>query len=494
MKSTGTKIFSVIISLALLVSALVIMPAGGAVTASAAKNPAGVGRNIMVGYYHVFKNGAGNGLQLRDVDPCWDVIELSFGEPSGSSANIGFSPMTDGLYSNTSDFAADVRYVQSRGQKVCLSIGGQNGQVSLNSSSDASTFVSSVSNIIDTYGLDGLDIDFEGHSLSLVSGDTSLKNPTSPTVVNLIAALRSLCARYGDDFILTMAPETLLCHNGCAFYGGSGDSRNGVYLPVIDAMRNDLSWLQAQLYNTANGYSPYVANPTSVFSSGSVWYDVVMMDMLLEGFYIGEIYTPSNHGDPDKYFAGLDPSQMVLGVPSGSGSAGAGTLTPAQYVEVMQYMMNGGTINGYTVLNPSINFRGIMTWSINWDVFQGKQFSSTVSSYLDSVSGAISVNISSDAGSDISAGTTANFTATASGSDLSGIRYTFSVIKDGATYYTAPASSSNRFSYKFTQPGTYSVRVAAATSQANATDETDPFTVTVTAAAIGSISVSPSKT
>ena len=67
-------------------------------------------------------------------------------------------------------------------------------------------FVSSVSGIIDTWGLNGIDIDFEGHSLSLNTGDTDFKNPTTPVIVNLISALKTLKAKYGSGFVLTMAP------------------------------------------------------------------------------------------------------------------------------------------------------------------------------------------------------------------------------------------------------------------------------------------------
>ncbi|MBT3155737.1 hypothetical protein HTV45_33835, partial [Streptomyces sp. CHD11] len=65
-------------------------------------------------------------------------------------------------------------------------------------------FVDSVSSTIDTYGLDGLDIDFEAHSLSLDDADAGIENPTTPVIVHLISALRTLKERYGDDFTLTM--------------------------------------------------------------------------------------------------------------------------------------------------------------------------------------------------------------------------------------------------------------------------------------------------
>lgn len=128
---------------------------------------------------------------------------------------------------------------------------------------------------------------------------------------------------------------------------------------------------------------------------------------------------------------------MVMGVPSGSGSAGAGTLTPDKYVEAMKYMMDGGTINGYTIKHPSAEFRGIMTWSINWDVFQGRTFSSTISKFLDEASGKFSLSVNPDKSGVVAAGSTASFTANANGKNLGTVNYTFSVKKDGSEIYKA---------------------------------------------------------
>lgn len=114
---------------------------------------------------------------------------------------------------------------------MLISIGGQNGQVQLMTTAARDTFVSSVSKIIDEYGLDGLDIDFEGHSLSLNADDTDFKNPRTPVIVNLISALKTLKARYGDDFVLTTAPETFFVQLGYQYYGtgkwGGQDPRAG---------------------------------------------------------------------------------------------------------------------------------------------------------------------------------------------------------------------------------------------------------------------------
>ncbi len=57
--------------------------------------------------------------------------------------------------------------LKREGKKVLLSIGGANTVVELNNEADKQNFINSVANIITLYGLNGVDIDFEGSSLSL---------------------------------------------------------------------------------------------------------------------------------------------------------------------------------------------------------------------------------------------------------------------------------------------------------------------------------------
>ncbi|MDR1565514.1 MAG: PKD domain-containing protein [Oscillospiraceae bacterium] len=471
MKKQLKRCLAIAIAVALLLS-MQLAPSG--LQASAKQNPTGVKRNIMVGYYHVFKNGAAPGLRLKDVKECWDVLELSFGEPSDGAGNVVFNPMADGVYANQQQLIDDIAIVHARGQKVCLSIGGQNGKVTLSSMAQANTFVTTVRNIINTYNLDGLDVDFEGHSIYLEGSDQSLKNPTSPTVVNLIYALKQICASYGDGFILTMAPETLLCHNGVAFYGGAGDSRNGVYLPVIDAMRSELSWLQAQLYNTANAYTPW---DNGAISGPGVTFDVKLLDMMLEGFYIGQVYTPSNIGDPDKYFAPLSPDQLVLGVPSGTNAAGAGILPPSDYIQILNLMMKGGTTGGYTVKHPSKNFRGIMTWSVNWDVFNNFNFTTPIAPFIEEANQAFSLSLSvSNPATDVDTGTSIIYSATANGSNLGAVNYKFEVLSGTDVVHTQNGSGSV-LNYTYNSPGTYKVRVTASNAQGTEVKESPAVTV-----------------
>lgn len=106
---------------------------------------AAVSSKTIVGYWHNFDNGSGF-IKLRDVSPKFDVINVSFAEPTSGVTNgtIGFTP-----YNYTdADFKTDVAYLQSQGKKVIISIGGQNGQVQLPDAGARDNFVNSVIAII----------------------------------------------------------------------------------------------------------------------------------------------------------------------------------------------------------------------------------------------------------------------------------------------------------------------------------------------------------
>jgi len=134
----------------------------------------GLPKHALIGYLHAsFANGSGY-TRMADVPAAWDIINLAFGEPTSvTSGDIRFNrcPAAEcpGVESD-GEFTAAIRTKQAQGKKVLISIGGQNGQVQLTTTAARDAFVNSVSAIIDRYGLDGLDVDFEGHSLFLNSG------------------------------------------------------------------------------------------------------------------------------------------------------------------------------------------------------------------------------------------------------------------------------------------------------------------------------------
>ncbi|MDN3290297.1 glycoside hydrolase family 18 protein [Streptomyces thermocarboxydus] len=337
----------------------------------------GLPAHALVGYLHAsFANGSGY-TRLADVPDSWDVIDLAFGEPTSfTSGDIRFErcPATEcpGVESDA-EFKAAVKAKQAAGKKVLISIGGQNGQVRLTTTAARDTFVSSVSRIIDEYGLDGLDIDFEGHSLSLDTGDTDFRNPKTPVVVNLISALRTLKARYGDDFVLTMAPETFFVQLGHQYYGsgpwGGQDPRAGAYLPVIHALRDDLTLLHVQDYNSG----PVMGLDGRYHSMGGADFHIAMTDMLLTGFPVA--------GDTNNVFPPLRPGQVAIGMPA-TVNAGNGHVPPAEVVKTLNCLTKKTDCGSYTTHGTWPSLRGLMTWSINWDRFGGWEFRRTFDGYF----------------------------------------------------------------------------------------------------------------
>jgi chitinase len=347
------------------------------VTATTSTGSGGSTGHALVGYLHAsFANGSGY-TRMSDVPDSWDIIDLAFGEPtSTTSGDIRFTrcPVTEcpSVESDT-DFKAAIKAKQAAGKKVLISIGGQNGQVQLTTTAARDTFVSSVSKIIDTYGLDGLDIDFEGHSLSLDTSDTNFKSPTTPVIVNLISALKTLKAKYGSKFVLTMAPETFFVQLGYQYYGtgkwGGQDPRAGAYLPVIYALRDDLTLLHVQDYNSG----PIMGLDNQYHSMGGADFHIAMTDMLLTGFPVA--------GDANNVFPPLRPDQVAIGMPA-STNAGNGYVTPSEVTKTLDCLTRKTNCGSYATHGTWPGLRGLMTWSINWDRFGSWEFQRTFDGYF----------------------------------------------------------------------------------------------------------------
>ncbi|WP_411108496.1 chitinase [Streptomyces sp. c-19] len=354
-------------------------PKSAAVTATTTSggggNP-GLPAHALVGYLHAsFANGSGY-TRMADVPDSWDVINLAFGEPTSvTSGDIRFSlcPATEcPNVESVTDFKAAIKAKQAAGKKVLISIGGQNGQVQLSTTAARDTFVSSVSKIIDEYGLDGLDIDFEGHSLSLQTGDTDFRSPTSPVIVNLIQAVKTLKAKYGSGFVLTMAPETFFVQLGYQYYGsgpwGGQDPRAGAYLPVIHALRDDLTLLHVQDYNSGS----IMGLDNQYHSMGGADFHIAMTDMLLTGFPVA--------GNTDRFFPALRADQVAIGLPA-STQAGNGHTTPAEVNKALNCLTKKTDCGTYRTHGTWPALRGLMTWSINWDRYNQGEFSRNFDAY-----------------------------------------------------------------------------------------------------------------
>jgi chitinase len=307
---------------------------------------------IMSGYWHTWDGGVPF-IKLRDVNSNWDVINVAFAEPVTVNSTDGHMKFAiTGPNYTTADFKADIKTLQSRGKKIVLAIGGYAGTFSLTTPAAATQFANDIKGFINDYGFDGIDIDTEQESVYFNSGaDPDFKNPVSPTVVNLIAGIRAIVNSYGSNFILSWAPETFYFQMGKQWYGGAlntgANHRAGVYIPMVYALRDKTTYVQAQLYNSMSMQGPDGA----MYDMGTVPGIVAMCKLAIDGFDVG--------GNAAYHFPGLRPDQVVIGVPASQGAAGSGQIS------------NAGLQQAFSQLKGSYpSLRGIMAWSINWDAFQ----------------------------------------------------------------------------------------------------------------------------
>ncbi len=339
----------------------------------------GLYSRLLIGYWHSW-NGDGNPfIKLRDVDPNWDVINISFAEPvtpGGKDGKMKFNISGLSASYTKDDFKADVKALQAQGKKVVLSIGGYEGHFQLPTDAAVNQFVSDIKSFVDEYGFDGIDIDLEQKSayFDKQGEDGDINNPKSTTIVNTTRAIRTIVESYGDDFILSWAPETFYVQLGYQFYAGLNqwcDARAGDYLPMINALRDKTSFVHVQLYNSMSILAP----DGNTYSMGTKEGVVAMCKMLLDGFYVG-----AGSGVKESeatHFKALRPDQVVIGVPSSQNAAGSGQISNANLQ---------AAFNELDAAYPGI--RGIMTWSINWDSAQnGNSFARENGAFLQAKRG-----------------------------------------------------------------------------------------------------------
>jgi chitinase len=266
-------------------------------------------------------------------------------------------------------FKADVRNLHGQGRKALISLyGGGSTPLTLNTKADIQNFVSSVTSIVQQYGFDGIDLDIENPSLVLNPGDTDFRNPTTPSIVNLIAACRQLRKQFGPGFILTMVPEVVQVQGGFDSYTGT----SGSFLPVIYALRDILTFVDAQDYDTP----PLPALDGNFYIPGTTDYHVAMTELLLQGFPVGH--------NPGHFFPPLPPQKVAIGTVASP--LMRNFVSTSGLSDALNYLIKGESYGGqYKLQNPAgyPNLLGMMTWNINldqWSMNYG--FSNTIGALL----------------------------------------------------------------------------------------------------------------
>lgn len=315
----------------------------------------------LIGYW----TGSGPGgtlLRLRDVSPQWDVIIVAFATVN-HHAPEGTMQMHVRPGLNSSQMKDDIAWLRSRGKKVLISLGGGGEYFTLAHTASIPTFVHSVMRIVTEYGFDGIDLDFETPSLLLDPGDTDFRRPKTPSIANLIAALHRLRAHFGPGFMLTLVPEGTQVPAGYPSYGG----QFGSYLPLLWGVRDMLSFVDVQDYNTP----PLEGLDGEIYQLGSVNYDAAMTELLLHGFPVG--------GRARDFFPPLPANKVAVGFL-------VGTATPSLVSEAMRYLITGKAPQGitYRLRRPQgyPQMIGAMFWTIDGDRDENYAFSNRVGPQL----------------------------------------------------------------------------------------------------------------
>ncbi|GAA2509754.1 glycoside hydrolase family 18 protein [Streptomyces longisporus] len=288
-------------------------------------------KHAVTGYWQNFNNGA-TVQKISDVSSQYDIIAVAFADATTTPGAVTFNLDSAGLGGYTVDqFKADIKAKQAAGKKVIVSVGGQNGTVSVSDSTSAANFANSVYSLMQTYGFDGVDIDLE--------------NGLNATYMS--QALRSLSAKAGSSLIITMAPQTI-----------DMQSTSNAYFQTALNVKDILTVVNMQYYNSGS----MLGCDGKVYSQGSVDFLTALACIQLEG--------------------GLAPSQVGLGLPASTSAAGSGYVLPTVVNNALDCLTAGTNCGTFKPSKTYPDLRGAMTWSTNWDAAAGGSWSSAVGAHV----------------------------------------------------------------------------------------------------------------
>ena len=300
---------------------------------------------------------------IREVSPQWDVIIVAFATPVPGAEGTMHYQVRGSM--TPEQFKDDIKLKQSQGKKVMISLGGGGQHFALMTQEGKRNFIRTVEDICTEFGFNGIDIDFETSSLELDPGDTDFKHPTTPSTVNLIAALREIHDHFGKDFMVSLVPEGTQIPAAYPGYGG----QFGSYLPIVEGIRDILAFVDTQDYNCP----PIEGLDGEFYMPGSVDYHAAATELVLHGFDVGR--DPKHHFDP------LPANKVVIGYLNSD-------TTPGIVQDTMRYMITGKSNRPtkYKLRQPNgyPTFDGAMFWTIDEDRREAFRYSNTVGPLLRS--------------------------------------------------------------------------------------------------------------
>jgi chitinase len=312
----------------------------GGISFFSAHATASLPTHLLTGYWQNFNNGA-RCLRIQDVPTTYDIIAVAFADATTTPGKVTFT-LDGGLAAalggyNEAQFIADIQTVKSRGQHVIISVGGQNGTISVSDSTSATNFANSIYALMTKYGFEGVDIDLENGVNATYMGQ----------------ALRQLSSLAGPDLIITMAPQTI-----------DMQSTGNEYFKLALNIKDILTIVNMQYYNSGSmlGYGG------GVYYQGTVDFLTALATIQLEN--------------------GLRPDQVGLGLPASTSAAGGGYVSPSVVNTALSCLATGSSAGSFRPPHTYPAIRGAMTWSINWDASSGYNFANSVKAHLMTLPGA----------------------------------------------------------------------------------------------------------
>ncbi|GIU19838.1 MULTISPECIES: immunoglobulin-like domain-containing protein [unclassified Shewanella] len=287
---------------------------------------------VVVGYWHNwcagggYKGGIAPCVTLEEVDPQYNVVDVSFMKVYGAVGTIPTFKLDPAVGLSEAQFIEQISELNRQGRSVLIALGGADAHIELRNGQEQA-LADEIIRLVEIYGFDGLDIDLEQAAVTAADNQTVI-----PAALRIV---KDYYREQGKNFLITMAPEFPYLTTG------------GKYVPYITALEGYYDWINPQFYNQGGD---------GIYIEGLGWIAQNNDNLKQEFIYhIADALANGNNG-----FTKIPHDKLVFGIPTNIDAAATGYVKDPQklYAAFEQLKAQGQPL------------RGVMTWSVNWDMGQ----------------------------------------------------------------------------------------------------------------------------